>query len=119
MRSLMILRSYKGRIKRVGRQTVSSMILLKAVREISNNFCILVEARREVLEDLMDLENAKKVLKNIKEGKIEIKQIHTQIPSPFAFNLVLQGQTDIMKMEDKIEFIRRMHQMVLAKIYQK
>jgi len=118
-RSLMILRTYKGRTKRVGRQTVSSMILLKAVREVSNNFPILEEARREVLEDLMDIQNAKKIIKDIHEGKIEIKHIHTQIPSPFALNLVLQGTTDLMKIEEKIEFLRRMHKNVLAKIYQK
>ena len=119
MRALMILRSYKGRVKRVGRQTVSSMILLKAVKAIDNDFSILKEARREVLEDLMDIENAKKILTEIKSGKVEIKQVHTTLPTPFAFNLVLQGYTDVMKMEDKIEFIRRMHDMVLAKIYQK
>src|SRR3989344_1351697 len=119
MRALMILRSYKGRVKRVGRQTVSSMILLKAVKAIDNDFSILKEAKREVLEDLMDIENAKKVLTEIKSGKIEVKQIHTTLPTPFAFNLVLQGYTDVMKIEDKIEFIRRMHDMVLAKIYQK
>jgi len=118
-RALMILRTYKGKTKKVGRQTISSMILLKAVKSISDNFSILVEARREVLEDLMDIENAINVLKKIKDGWIEIKSIHTQVPSPFAFNLILQGYSDIMKMEDKIEFIRRMHQMVLAKIYQK
>ncbi|MBI2498771.1 ATP-dependent helicase [Candidatus Woesearchaeota archaeon] len=119
MRALMILRSYKGRVKKVGRQTVSSMILLKAVKAIDNDFSILKEARREVLQDLMDIENAKKVLAEIKSGKVEVKQIHTTLPTPFAFNLVLQGYTDVMKMEDKIEFIRRMHDMVLAKIYQK
>ncbi len=118
-RALMILRSYKGKVKKVGRQTVSSMILLKAVKAIDKDFSILKEAKREVLQDLMDLGNAKKVLENIKLGKIEIKQVHTQLPTPFAFNLVLQGYTDVMKMEDKIEFIRRMHNMVLAKIYQK
>ena len=118
-RSLMILRTYKGRTKRVGRQTVSSMILLKAIKEISNNFPILEEARREVLEDLMDIQNAKKVIKDINENKIEIKQIHTSIPSPFAFNLVIQGKTDLMKMEEKIEFLRRMHRNVLAKIFLK
>ncbi|MEK6934511.1 MAG: ATP-dependent helicase [Nanoarchaeota archaeon] len=119
IRSLMILRSYKGRTKKVGRQTVSSMILLKAVKAIDKDFSILKEARREVLQDLMDLDNAINVLKDIKSKKIEIKQIHTQIPTPFAFNLVLQGYTDVMKMEDKIEFLRRMHNNVLAKIYQK
>ncbi|MEK6904684.1 MAG: ATP-dependent helicase, partial [Nanoarchaeota archaeon] len=115
-RALMILREYKGRRKRVGRQQVSSMILMKAVKRISENFSILKEARREVLEDLMDIENATKVLKDINDGKIEIKEMHTNLPSPFAFNLVLQGYTDIMKMEEKIEFLRRMHAMVLAKI---
>ncbi|MBI1972985.1 ATP-dependent helicase [Candidatus Woesearchaeota archaeon] len=117
-RALMILRMYKGEEKRVGRQQVSSMILLNAVRRISDEFSILKEARREVLEDLMDIEHAAEVLALIKEGKIEIKQFHTPLPSPFAFNLVTQGYTDILKMEDKVEFIRRMHQQVLAKIWQ-
>ncbi|MFC1769162.1 ATP-dependent helicase, partial [Nanoarchaeota archaeon] len=42
-RSLMILRNYKGRTKRVGRQQVSSMILFSAVKRISNDFSILKE----------------------------------------------------------------------------
>ncbi len=118
-RALMILRNYKGIKKGVGRQQVSSMILLSAVRRISDDFCILKEARREVLEDLMDQENAKKILTQIKSNEIELVTINTKIPSPFAFNLVTQGFTDILRVEDKIEFIRRMHQMVLAKIGKK
>lgn len=115
-RALMILRTYKGRQKRVGRQQVSSMILMSAVKRISKDFPILKEARREVLEDLMDIKNAKLVLKMIENKKIRIIHINTTIPSPFAFNLVLQGYMDLLKMDDKIEFLRRMHQMVLAKI---
>ncbi|MBS3134412.1 ATP-dependent helicase [Candidatus Woesearchaeota archaeon] len=115
-RALMILRNYKGKTKRIGRQQVSSMLLLNAVKRISEDFSILREAKREVLEDLMDIENAKLVLNNIESGKIKIKEISTNIPSPFAFNLVLQGYIDVLKIEDKIEFLRRMHQMVLAKI---
>ena len=118
-RALMILRNYKGHKKGVGRQQVSSMILLSAVRRISDDFCILKEARREVLEDLMDQNNAKEVFTKIKSNDIEIETISTKIPSPFAFNLITQGYTDILRMEDKIEFIRRMHQMVLAKIGKK
>ncbi|MBW3023196.1 ATP-dependent helicase, partial [Candidatus Woesearchaeota archaeon] len=118
-RALMILRNYKGERKRVGRQQVSSMILLNAVKRISNNFTILKEARREVLEDLMDVDNAAKVLKEIEEGRIKIKEIHTTIPSPFAFNIVLQGVVDLLKIEDKIEFMKRMHQLVVAKIGKK
>jgi len=115
-RALMILRSYNGRKMRVGRQQVSSMILMNAVKRISPNFSVLKEARREVLQDLMDIENAKLVLKQIEDKKIKIKQITTDIPSPFALNLVMQGHLDVMRMEDKMEFLRRMHQMTLAKI---
>ncbi len=115
-RALMILRNYKGRTKRVGRQQVSSMILLNAVRMISQNFSILKEARREVLEDLMDIENAQNVLKGIEEKKIKVEEIHASLPSPFAFNLITQGHTDVMKIEDKMEFLKRMHNQILAKI---
>ena len=74
------------------------------------------EARREVLEDLMDIDNTAKVVEGIEKKNIVIKEINTKIPSPFAFNLILQGSTDIMKIEDKVEFIRRMHEQVMAKI---
>ena len=67
-RSLMILRNYMGREKRVGRQQVSSMILMSALKRISNDFSVLKEARREVLEDLMDIDNAKKVIQMINDG---------------------------------------------------
>ena len=115
-RAFMILRNYMGRQKRVGRQQVSSMILLNAVKRINQNFCILKEAKREVLEDLMDVENAAKVIQGIEEKRILVKEISTSLPSPFAFNLVLQGFTDLMKIEDKVEFIRRMHKQIEAKI---
>ncbi len=115
-RAMMILRTYKGQTKRVGRQQVSSMLLLNAVKKISENFCILKEARREVLEDLMDVKNAEIVLKGIEDKKITLQEIWTNIPSPFAFNLILQGYSDILKIEERQEFLQRMHTMVLAKI---
>ncbi|NQV08735.1 hypothetical protein HQ529_02680 [Candidatus Woesearchaeota archaeon] len=115
-RSLMILRNYKGRKKRVGRQQISSQILINAVKKISNDFSILKEARREILEDLMDIENATKIIKDIEGKIIKVEEFHTDIPSPFAFNLVLSGYVDLLKMEDKIDFLKRMHQMVKAKI---
>jgi len=115
-RSLMILRNYKGKQKRVGRQQVSSMLLMNALKRISPDFPILKESRREVLEDLMDRQNAKNVIDMLKEDKIKTKEISTKIPSPFAFNLVLDRYTDILRIEDRAEFLKRMHKMVLAKI---
>lgn len=115
-RALMILRNYMGRTKRVGRQQVSSMILMNALKRIDDNFTILKEAKRECLQDLMDIENTKKVLREIENNNLKIVEIETNIPTPFAFNLALQGYMDVLKIEDKHEFLRRMHTMVLAKI---
>ncbi|MBI5460433.1 ATP-dependent helicase [Methanobacterium sp.] len=115
-RSLMILRRYKGQEKSVGRQQVKGKILLKFVKELDPNFPILKEARREVTEDFMDVKNAQKVLELIENGKMEIKQINTKIPSPFAFNLVSQGYLDVLKYEERIEFIRRMHEAIIKEI---
>ena len=115
-RSLMILRNYMGHQKRVGRQQVSSMILLSALRQLDPNFSILNEAKRECLQDLMDIDNAVKVLQGIENGTIKLVEIETKIPSPFALNLALMGYMDVLRIEDKYEFLRRMHEQILAKI---
>ncbi|MBU4502972.1 MAG: ATP-dependent helicase [Nanoarchaeota archaeon] len=115
-RALMILRNYKGRTKRVGRQQVSSMLLLNAVRRISEDFSILKEARREVLEDLMDIDNAIKIVEGIEKGKIKVEEKETMIPSPFGLNLAIHGRPDVIKAGSKQEFLKRMHKMLQAKI---
>ncbi|GIU68235.1 MAG: ATP-dependent helicase [Candidatus Pacearchaeota archaeon] len=119
VRALMILRSYKGKSKSVGRQQLKSHFLFSTVKKISKEFPILREARREVLEDLMDLENAKKVISWIEKGKIKVKILDTEIPSPFALNLILQGHSDLIRIEDKQAFLKRMHELHLQKILKK
>ncbi|MEK6819589.1 MAG: ATP-dependent helicase [Nanoarchaeota archaeon] len=109
-RALMILRNYKGNRKTVGKQQMKSHFLLHAVKKITTEFPILREARREVLQDLMDIENAKLVLEWIKEGKIKTKIVETEVPSPFASNLILQGYSDLIRIEDRHDFLRRMHE---------
>jgi len=115
-RSLMILRNYKGRRKSVGKQQMSSFFLLNTINKLTKNFPILKEARREVLEDLMDIEQAKQVLQWIKDKQVNIITINTSLPSPFATNLILQGHYDLMRMEDKIEFLKRIHNEVMKEI---
>jgi len=115
-RSLMILRNYMGRKKNVGRQQISSMFLLKTVKELGDNFPILKETYREILEDLMDVQNAKKVVKKLRDGMLRIDLFYDEIPSPFAFNLILQGNFDVIKMESKQEFLQRYYNQVIAKI---
>ncbi|MBN1275477.1 ATP-dependent helicase [Candidatus Woesearchaeota archaeon] len=115
-RSLMILRTYKGRKKSVGKQQLSSRLLLSSVKRLDPDFVILKEARREVLEDLMDVHHAEEVVRRIESREVMLKEIMTDVPSPFAFNLILTGYSDILKMQDRQAFLRKMHELVLAKI---
>ena len=90
---------------------MKSHFLLSAVKKITDEFPILREARREVLEDLMDINSAKLVLEQIEKKKTKIKVIDTPLPSPFALNLILQGHTDLIRIEDKQAFLKRMHEL--------
>ncbi|WP_295114237.1 ATP-dependent helicase [uncultured Methanobrevibacter sp.] len=118
-RSLMTLRRYKGESKSVGRQQVRGKILLKFVQEMDENFSILKEARREALEDYMDVKNALKIIEWVSSEQMEVKTINTVIPSPFAFNLISQGYLDVLNQNDKAEFTKRMHQAILDQIKDK
>jgi ATP-dependent Lhr-like helicase len=68
------------------------------------------------MEDLMDISNAKLVLDWIREGKIKVEIAGKEFPSPFAFNLIIQGHADLLKIEDKIEFLKRMHKAIIDRI---
>ena len=118
-RSLMTLRRYKGESKSVGRQQVRGKILLKFVQEMDENFSILKEARREALEDYMDVKNALKIIEWVASEQMEVKTINTVIPSPFAFNLISQGYLDVLNQNDKAEFTKRMHQAIIDQIKDK
>lgn len=115
-RALMILRQYMGRKKNVGRMHVGSRILYNAVKRISDNFPIIKEAKREVLEDLMDYVHAQEIIDKVVSGNMVVKEVQTDIPSPFAFGLIASGYSDVIKIEDKQEFLKRMHEMVQARI---
>ena len=118
-RSLMILRSYKGREKSVGKQQVHSGFLYVAVKKISNEFPILREARREVFEDLMDVGSAEEVLKWLEGGKVKFKVVRVPIVSPFGLSLLMHGRSDLIKMEDRANFLKRMHELHMGIIERK
>ena len=83
------------------------------MKKISNEFPILQEARREVMEDLMDVSNAENVLKWIERGSIKFRMKDVPLVSPFGLNLVIQGRSDLIKMEDRAKFLKRMHELHL------
>ncbi|MFB6076784.1 MAG: hypothetical protein ABEK12_01485, partial [Candidatus Nanohaloarchaea archaeon] len=115
-RALMILRNYKGNSKSVGKQQMKSHFLLSAVEDIDPEFPILKETYREIMEDHMDIEHAAEVMAEIRAGDIEPEVIETDLPSPFAHNLVLQGQSDVVMMSDRKKRLQQLHEQVMERI---
>lgn len=102
VRALMVLRNYKGHEISVERQQMNAQTLLKVVKGLGEDFPVLKETYREILEDFMDVEHAKEVLRGIGEGAIKVVELPMMnVPSPFAYNIVLEGLSDVVLMEDK------------------
>ncbi|MEM3832693.1 MAG: ATP-dependent helicase [Thermoprotei archaeon] len=118
VRSFMILKRYMGTEKSVNKLQLSAQSLLSLITEI-NNFPILKEAYREILEDKMDIENAKQILKQMKNDDIEIKFfIANEVPSPFSHSIVTQGYSDVVLMEDRRKILQNLHRRLMEKLNQ-
>ncbi|MCC5997779.1 MAG: ATP-dependent helicase [Thermofilum sp.] len=115
-RGLMILRNYKGHEISVEKQQLNASTLLRVIKKWED-FPILKETYREILEDYMDIQHAKEVLEKIHTGEIEIVDVGLlDTPTPFAYNIVLEGLSDIVLMEDKRALIARFHEELMKKI---
>ena len=114
-RSFMILRNYKGREVSVNRQQVRSAYLLDYLSTLEG-VPVIEETYREILEDVMDLSNARWVLERIEKGEMSLATIDfSDTPSPFAQNIVLAGISDIVLMEDRSSLLKELHRKVLAR----
>ncbi|ASJ01144.1 ATP-dependent helicase [Thermococcus gorgonarius] len=118
-RGFLILRRYVGRSKRLGRQQVIAVSLLKVLKENYPDFPLLKEVYREIMEDKMDVENAELFLNWVREGKVKVVFERHELPSPFAFNLETIGSSDVVLMEDRRELIKQLHRKIMAIIEEK
>ena len=115
-RAFAILRRYRGVETSISRRQVNSETLLRIAEKL-DNFPILEEAYREVMEDYMNVDEAEKVLKWIEEGIVEAKIFEAPgIPSPFSHNIVAHGYSDIVLMEDRRKLLLRLYEAVLSKM---
>ncbi|MFB6291931.1 MAG: ATP-dependent helicase [Candidatus Nanohaloarchaea archaeon] len=117
-RSLMILRNYAGSSKTVGQQQMKSHFLISVIRnEYGDDFPMIKETYREIMEDAMDIAHVKEVVGGLESGDIKYSEVDSlNVPSPFSHNLLLQGSTDVVRMEDKKERLQQLHQQVLDRI---
>ncbi len=111
-RSFMVLRNYKGHEIGARRQMRNAEALLKAVLEF-DDFPIVKETEREILEDVMDVKNAIEVLKLIERGELEVVYVKTPVPSPLAHGVYLSGLSDVVLMEDRLKLLEYLYQRVV------
>lgn len=116
VRSLMVLRNYKGKKISVKRQQINSELLLNAAEEISPDFPIIKETYREIMEDVMDLPRAKEVLAGIRKGEIKYEVIETPVPSPFSHVMVTFSEADVVMMQDRRRHLLELHKHVMERI---
>jgi ATP-dependent Lhr-like helicase len=116
-RSLMILRNYQGSSKTVGQQQMKGHFLLAAIRnQHGEDFPMIKETYREIMEDAMDIQHTEEVVDGLADGEIDYDVRNTDIPSPFSHNLILQESSDVIKMEEKKERLQELHQQVMDRI---
>ena len=87
-RALLLPRGRPNRRMPLWLQRLKAVDLLQAVRQYPE-FPILVETYREVLRDAFDMDALTGVLREIESGRLPIRIVETERPSPFAAGLQL------------------------------
>jgi len=121
-RSFMILKRFRGREISLQNRQVNAETLIKIVEEM-NRFPVTEETYREILEDHMDIENAREVIRRISRGEVEVRFFENpegaRAPSPLAHSIVAAGISDIVLMEDKRRILAKFHEGVVEMLREK
>ncbi|MFC7223081.1 ATP-dependent helicase [Halalkalicoccus sp. GCM10025322] len=114
-RSLMILKRYKGYEKSASQQQVSSEMLLGFAADLEE-FAVLEETYREILEDKLAVSAIEDVLRSIHDGEIAIGRERVDSPSPLSFGLATLSASDVVLAEDESAVLKEFHDRVLETI---
>ncbi|WP_049970113.1 ATP-dependent helicase [Haladaptatus cibarius] len=114
-RSLMILKRYKGYEKSASEQQVSSEMLLGFADEL-DEFAVMEETYREIIEDKLALSAVEDILGKIQSGDIDVVQHRVQSPTPRAFGLATLMASDVVLAEDESAVLQEFHERVLEEI---
>jgi ATP-dependent Lhr-like helicase len=106
----MILKIYKGRQKSARHQQFDADMLIGFAGKM-DEFAVLRESFREIIEDRFEVENIKEVLQGLACGEIEVVMKREAAPCPMAFGLAAAGAAG-----ERQERMREMQGMVLKMI---
>jgi ATP-dependent Lhr-like helicase len=114
-RSLMILKRYKGREKSASQQQVSSEMLLGFATDLED-FAVVEETYREILEDKLNVGGIESVLRAIRAGDVTVTTRRVETPTPRAFGLATLMASDVVLAEDESRVLQEFHERVLDEI---
>ncbi|NGM67669.1 ATP-dependent helicase [Natronolimnobius sp. AArcel1] len=114
-RSLMILKRYKGYEKSASEQQVSSEMLLGFAEDLEN-FAVIEETYREILEDKLAVDELESVVDAIDSGDLIIERHLVDSPTPRAFGLATLSASDVVLAEDESAALQAFHEHVLEEI---
>ncbi|WP_339102696.1 ATP-dependent helicase [Haloterrigena salinisoli] len=114
-RSLMILKRYKGYEKSASEQQVSSEMLLGFAEDL-DDFAVIEETYREILEDKLNVAEIEAIVGDIAAGDLEIERQLLDSPTPRAFGLATLSASDVVLAEDESAALQAFHEHVLAEI---
>jgi ATP-dependent Lhr-like helicase len=114
-RSLMILKRYKGYEKSASQQQVSSEMLLGFAEDLED-FAVIEETYREILEDKLNVEAIEDVLADVQAGDVGVSTRQLDSPTPRAFGLATLMASDVVLAEDESGVLQEFHRRVLSEI---
>ncbi|QLD84374.1 ATP-dependent helicase [Natronomonas halophila] len=114
-RSLMILKRYKGHEKSASQQQVSSEMLL-GFAEGKENFAVMEETYREILEDKLAVGAVETFVAGVASGNIDVAIQQVDTPTPRAFGLATLMASDVVLAEDESAVLQEFHDRVMEEI---
>ena len=114
-RSLLILKRYKGYEKSAAEQQVSAEMLLSFAHDLEE-FAVIEETYRELLEDKLDVDGIEDVLSGIDAGDLAVVDHTVDSPTPLAFGLATLVDSDVVLADDESAVLREFHERVTEEI---
>jgi ATP-dependent Lhr-like helicase len=90
--------------------------MLLSFAEGLEEFAVIEETYREILEDKLNVAGIEEVTGAIQAGEVAVETVRVDSPSPRAFGLATLAATDVVLAEDESAVLQEFHRRVLEEI---
>jgi ATP-dependent Lhr-like helicase len=90
--------------------------MLLGFAEDLDEFAVIEETYREILEDKLNVAGIESVLADLAEGQVEVATKRVDSPTPRAFGLATLMASDVVLAEDESAVLQEFHERVISDI---